>query len=213
MYTATIKNKITNCESAAVNNNAVFHPLPIPKAIVASDNKVIENKTLNLTAAASGGTSPYTFTWTPSSTMYYSISGQENAVFNAIKEGKVNIKYQVKDVNNCEANSGDYEITINKAAITGSPFPFAVPNAFTPNGDGKNDKFKIIFNNTTGVTLRLQIYNRNGILMFSTSDISEDWDGRYKDVMQDMGIYFVKYRIEIAGGKIYEDTPRLYLLK
>jgi hypothetical protein len=41
VYTATIKNKITNCESAAVNNNAVFHPLPIPKAIVASDNKVI----------------------------------------------------------------------------------------------------------------------------------------------------------------------------
>jgi hypothetical protein len=49
--------------------------------------------------------------------------------------------------------------------------------------------------------------------MFSTSDISKEWDGRYKDVMQDMGIYFVKYRIEIAGGKIYEDTPRLYLLK
>jgi gliding motility-associated-like protein len=99
------------------------------------------------------------------------------------------------------------------ADIIGNPIPFAVPNAFTPNGDGKNDKFKIIFNNTTGVTLRMQIYNRNGILMFSTNDISEEWDGRYKDVMQDMGIYFVKYRIEIAGGATYEDTPRIYLLK
>ena len=77
----------------------------------------------------------------------------------------------------------------------------------------ENDKFKIIFNNTTGVTLRLQIFNRNGILMFSTNDISEEWDGRYKNVMQDMGIYFVKYRIEIAGGATYEDTPRLYLFK
>ncbi|MEN9319544.1 MAG: hypothetical protein RLZZ309_531, partial [Bacteroidota bacterium] len=114
-------------------------------------------------------------------------------------------------------DAGNYSLTNTTATasanITGSPIPFAVPNAFTPNGDGKNDKFKIIFNNTTGVTLRLQIYNRNGILMFSTSDISKEWDGRYKDVMQDMGIYFVKYRIEIAGGKIYEDTPRLYLLK
>ncbi len=114
-------------------------------------------------------------------------------------------------------DAGNYSLTNTTATasanITGSPIPFAVPNAFTPNGDGKNDKFKIIFNNTTGVTLRLQIYNRNGILMFNTSDISEEWDGRYKDVMQDMGIYFVKYRIEIAGGKIYEDTPRLYLLK
>jgi gliding motility-associated-like protein len=114
-------------------------------------------------------------------------------------------------------DAGNYSLTNTtataSASITGSPIPFAVPNAFTPNGDGKNDKFKIIFNNTTGVTLRLQIFNRNGILMFSTNDISEEWDGRYKNVMQDMGIYFVKYRIEIAGGATYEDTPRLYLFK
>ena len=49
--------------------------------------------------------------------------------------------------------------------------------------------------------------------MFSTSDISKEWDGRYKDVMQDMGIYFVKYRIEITGDKTYDGTPRLYLFK
>jgi gliding motility-associated-like protein len=100
------------------------------------------------------------------------------------------------------------------ADITGTPIPFAVPNAFTPNGDGKNDTFKIIFNNTTGVTLRMQIFNRNGLLLFSTNNISEEWDGRsLKGAMQDMGIYFVKYRIQIAGGMTYEDTPRIYLLK
>jgi hypothetical protein len=27
------------------------------------------------------------------------------------------------------------------------------------------------------------------------------------------GIYFVKYRIQIAGGMTYEDTPRIYLFK
>jgi gliding motility-associated-like protein len=126
----------------------------------------------------------------------------------AINQGTLtNVNYGITYISN------NFEITPAPVNNTGITKPFAVPNAFTPNGDGKNDKFKIIFNNTTGVTLRLQIYNRNGILMFSTSDISKEWDGRYKDVMQDMGIYFVKYRIEIAGGKIYEDTPRLYLLK
>ena len=212
VYTATIKNKITNCESASLNNNAIFYPLPITKAIVASDNIVIENKTLNLTAAASGGTSPYIFTWTPNSTMNYSISGQENAVFNAIKEGKVNIKYQVKDVNNCEAISADYEITINKAAITLAAKAYDLPNAFTPNGDGKNDIFKIIVNDPSRVTLiSFQIYNRNGTLMFSTNRISEGWDGRYKNVMQDMGIYFVKL-ITLENG-LETPTPRLYLFK
>ena len=205
VYTATIKNKNTNCESAALNNNAIFHPLPIAKTIVASDNKVIENKTLNLTAAAYGGTSPYIFTWTPNSTMNYSISGQENAVFNAIKKGKVNIKFQVKDVNNCEAISGEYEITIN-----GNSKPYNLPDAFTPNGDGKNDVFKIIVNDPSRVTLiSFQIYNRNGILMFSTNRISEGWNGRHKDVMQDMGVYFVKL-ITVENGL---DTPSLYLFK
>ena len=205
VYTVTIKNKITNCESASLNNNAIFYPLPIAKTIVASDNKVIENKTLNLTAAASGGTSPYIFTWTPNSTMNYSISGQENAVFNAIKKGKVNIKFQVKDVNNCEAISGEYEITIN-----GNSKPYNLPDAFTPNGDGKNDVFKIIVNDPSRVTLiSFQIYNRNGILMFSTNRISEGWNGRHKDVMQDMGVYFVKL-ITVENGL---DTPSLYLFK
>jgi gliding motility-associated-like protein len=115
-------------------------------------------------------------------------------------------------------DAGNYSLTNTTATasanITGSLIPFAVPNAFTPNGDGKNDKFKIIFNNTTGVTLRMQIFNRNGLLLFSTNNISEEWDGRsLNGAMQDMGIYFVKYRIDIAGGMTYEGTPRLYLLK
>ena len=210
VYNATIKNKITNCESAALNSNAVFHPLPIAKTIVASDNKVIVNKTLNLTAAATGGTSPYRFTWTPNPTMYYSISGQENAVFNALKEGKVNIKYQVKDANNCEVNSSDYEITIESEDIV-----LVLPNAFTPNGDNNNDQFKIAASNMLGKTSfrSFEIYNRNGKLMFRTEDITEGWDGRYKDVMQDMGVYFVKLvKLNKDRIQVVETTP-IYLLK
>ena len=165
---------------------------------------------MNLTAAASGGTSPYNFTWTPNSTMNYSISGQENAVFNAIKEGKVNIKYQVKDANNCEANSADFEITIESEDIV-----LVLPNAFTPNGDNNNDQFKIAASNMLGKTSSrsLEIYNRNGKLMYRTEDISEGWDGRYKDVMQDMGVYFVKLvKLNKDGIQVVETTP-IYLLK
>ena len=212
VYTATIKNKTTNCESAFLNTNAIFYPLPIAKAIVASDNKVIVNKTLNLTAAASGGTSPYKFTWTPSSTMNYSISGQENAVFNAIKEGKVNIKFQVKDENNCEAKSGDYEITIESEDIV-----LVLPNAFTPNGDGKNDEFKIVAINTLGQKsfLYFEIYNRNGKLLTNKiTDYKAGWNGRsLAGDMQDMGVYFVKLvKFNKDGIQVVETTP-IYLLK
>ena len=59
----------------------------------------------------------------------------------------------------------------------------------------------------------LEIYNRNGKLVFRTEDITEGWDGRYKDIMQDMGVYFVKLvKLNKDGIQVVETTP-IYLLK
>jgi gliding motility-associated-like protein len=210
VYTATIKNKTTNCTSAPVNNSVSFYPLPIAAAIVAPDNKVIVNNTLNLTASASGGSSPYNFTWSPNSTINYTISGQENAVFTALKEGKVKFKYQVKDANNCEVSSAEYEITIDPADII-----LVLPNAFTPNGDNNNDEFKVVASNTLGKTSfkSLEIYNRNGKLMFRTEDITKGWNGRSGDVLQDMGVYFAKLVKLNKDGQLVVETSPIYLLK
>jgi gliding motility-associated-like protein len=53
-----------------------------------------------------------------------------------------------------------------------------VPNTFTPNGDGSNEKVYL-----RGVNIRkadFRIYNRWGEEMFRTNDISIGWDGTYK---------------------------------
>ncbi|MDD5508697.1 MAG: gliding motility-associated C-terminal domain-containing protein [Bacteroidales bacterium] len=50
------------------------------------------------------------------------------------------------------------------------------PNAFTPNGDGSNDVFKpAIMQNI--YRSRMEIYNRWGLFIFSTEDITRGWDG------------------------------------
>jgi gliding motility-associated-like protein len=52
----------------------------------------------------------------------------------------------------------------------------SIPNVFTPDGDGVNDFFYI---NSSGMkTFKLDIYDRWGILMFSTERPGEKWDGR-----------------------------------
>ena len=127
--------------------------------------------------------------------------------------------YAIQQNNLTTANNPNYTITFvgNNFVITPAPVnntgttkAYDLPNAFTPNGDGKNDLFKIIVNDPTRVNLiSFQIYNRNGILMFSTNKISEGWDGRYKGIVQDMGIYFVKL-ITSENGL---DTRSIYLLK
>ena len=53
-----------------------------------------------------------------------------------------------------------------------------IPNAFTPNGDGLNDSFKILGLPPENITkFNLQIYNRWGQIVFSTNNILNGWDG------------------------------------
>ncbi len=71
--------------------------------------------------------------------------------------------------------------------------PLLMPSAFTPNGDGKNDVFKI----PTGALISLtdfSIYNRWGKKIFTTSDVSKGWDGKAAglDQQSDVFIYAVK---------------------
>jgi gliding motility-associated-like protein len=54
-----------------------------------------------------------------------------------------------------------------------------IPNAFTPNGDGLNDYFRILGLPPENITqFNLQIFNRWGQLVFSSKDILEGWDGK-----------------------------------
>jgi gliding motility-associated-like protein len=65
-----------------------------------------------------------------------------------------------------------------------------IPNAFTPNGDGLNDKFKIIGLPVDNITeFNFQIYNRWGQLIFSTTNIRDAWDGTYKGGECAAGVY------------------------
>jgi len=69
---------------------------------------------------------------------------------------------------------------VSKNSIVRISLALAIPNAFTPNGDGKNDHFRI----PPGVALTLQefsVYDRWGNKIFTTKNISEGWDGCYKN--------------------------------
>ncbi|MBS1600054.1 MAG: gliding motility-associated C-terminal domain-containing protein [Bacteroidetes bacterium] len=80
--------------------------------------------------------------------------------------------------------------------ITISPLgknAYKVPNAFTPNGDGKNDCFGL--KQWGGIELKeFSIYNRWGQLVFATKNPSDCWDGTFKGTPQDSGgfIYIIR---------------------
>lgn len=79
-----------------------------------------------------------------------------------------------------------------------------LPNAFSPNGDGKNDLFRAI--QETGCNFSaysLDVYNRWGDRVFHTEDINEGWDGTYKgrEAVADVYMYVVQYRSGVKAKK------------
>lgn len=61
-----------------------------------------------------------------------------------------------------------------------------IPNIFTPNNDGINDKFEIHHLNQLGYQWSLEVYNRWGEQVFYSSSYKNKWDG---DELSD-GVYF-----------------------
>jgi len=63
-----------------------------------------------------------------------------------------------------------------------------VPNAFTPNGDGKNDRFRFI---PVGITeyKYFRIYNRWGQEVYSSTDFRSGWDGTIKGAPAPLDTY------------------------
>lgn len=77
-----------------------------------------------------------------------------------------------------------------------------LPNAFTPNGDGKNDVFRIGKMKYKKV-VQFTIYNRWGQEVYNNPwDPNGGWDGTYNGKEQDMGVYFYSIIIESASGKL-----------
>ena len=73
-----------------------------------------------------------------------------------------------------------------------------LPNAFTPNDDGKNSVFLPVFTNPDEIEeYRMEIYNRWGGLVFRTEEITFGWDG--SNAME--GVYAVMVHYTSRGAK------------
>ncbi|MEO6833328.1 MAG: gliding motility-associated C-terminal domain-containing protein [Chitinophagaceae bacterium] len=77
---------------------------------------------------------------------------------------------------------------------------FALPNAFTPNGDGRNDYFRPI--SSTGLTnLSMTITDKGGNVVFRTIDLyTQGWDGKNSGYLLESGKYAVNFQFTTVNG-------------
>ena len=88
---------------------------------------------------------------------------------------------------------------------------FAVGDAFSPNGDGKNDTYFIQAKEVK--SFHMDIFDRWGQAVFSTDDITKGWDGTFKGTPQPTGVYMVFFSLQYSTNKSVQRTSSLTLFR
>src|SRR6185312_14234166 len=102
-----------------------------------------------------------------------------------------------------ENNIGCYDTAVNNIRVLKSCY-IAVPNAFTPNGDGLND-YLYPLNAFKADNLEFKVYNRLGQLVYQSSDWTQKWDGTFKGQPQESGVFVwtLKYTLRDTGKLVF----------
>lgn len=86
-----------------------------------------------------------------------------------------------------------------------------LPNAFTPDHDGANDRFGVVGINVE--EYELKIFNRLGELLFESRDITNKWDGTHLGKPVPDGVYvYTLVAKELVTGKNISKTGTVTLL-
>ena len=101
---------------------------------------------------------------------------------------------EVIDANGCRGR--DTIQVVENDCLTG----VFLPNAFTPNGDRLNDQFRALVYGKV-ISFSLQVYNRFGEMVFSTSDPSQGWDGLYKGKVSPSGNFVWQCSYHLEGSE------------
>ena len=113
------------------------------------------------------------------------------ALFN--KEGIYNISaFYYNDY--CKSEKSYYIIKVINCVESYVWFP----SAFTPNGDGINEIFEIIFLQIEPISL--EIFNRWGEMIFNSNGYK--WDGYYYDKIVKSDIYVYKFSYKELNGRL-----------
>ena len=92
--------------------------------------------------------------------------------------------YSIEMANNSCTSFDSIKVTLPEPSVF-------FPNAFTPNDDGVNDQFNIV---TTVILLdfNMEIYDRQGRLLFATKDQNKGWNGKYHNTDCNTATYYYK---------------------
>ena len=86
-----------------------------------------------------------------------------------------------------------------------------IPDAFSPNNDGKNDIFYVYGKGIKKI--EFCIFDRLGEKVFSSDDIKQGWDGTYKGTKLSKAVFVYYVKVEFYSGNLIEKKGNVTLIK
>ena len=105
--------------------------------------------------------------------------GSDDSTFTVTEAGL----YWIITTSICGASIDSIQIEIEECVCT-----YFIPNAFSPNGDGLNDRFNSNLSASI-INATLEIYSRWGERVFESDGADYSWDGKYKNENVPSGVY------------------------
>jgi gliding motility-associated-like protein len=163
-----------------------IHDRPEAKIEPLSEDNICSGDSIRVSASTNIAGNSYE--WTP---WQFFDDGNNTSVVNAYIEFTRYIKLRVTNVYGCY--NEDSVLVHTKPCCD-----ISMPDAFSPNGDGKNDVFRIMDLGRHPLT-DFRIFNRWGEIVFDTTDPMQGWDGSHEGVAQDMDVYYYIVKFKCDG--------------
>lgn len=119
--------------------------------------------------------------------------------------------YSVTGTNSLNGTECSYDTSIYIFAKDCNTF--YVANAFSPDGDGRNENFGPVGEYNLE-SYEFFVYSRWGILVFYTNDINQHWDGRNKNgIKVEQGVYTYLFKIKEPNVELYQLSGTVQLIR
>ncbi len=88
-----------------------------------------------------------------------------------------------------------------------------MPNAFSPNGDGENDVFRCYLDPRCVKEFTLNVFNRWGEKVFEALQVTDGWNGYYKDRLSNTAVYAFYCHVIFIDGKETDQKGNVSLIR
>jgi len=183
-------------------------PLPRPMFLASPTEIYVENGigTVNCTNLTQGD---YNLVWDFGDVLSNTniVTNVDDPFHDYVRAGYYTITLTATDTLGC-ADSVKSRVSVTV------PYFFYVPNAFTPDGDGINETFAPKGAGVDPDNYSMQIFDRTGMLIYSTRNPFDYWDGRNKyGQMCPEGVYIYIIRLLDLNGDDKEYTGSVTLVR